>query len=117
MKTHLADTRFAFSAGQVFDYHGKFLRKFGSNGSGDGQFDYVQGVALDAVGNVVVCDGRHRIQILKSDGAFITKFGSEGSEVGQFDRPICAVVDRSGRICVGDRACRVQMFGFGYWCA
>lgn len=41
----------------------KFAAKWGSYGSGDGQFISPQGIAVDSLGNVYVADtGNHRIQ-------------------------------------------------------
>jgi len=41
-----------------------FIRKFGSQGSGDGQLSNPWGVAIDEDGNIVVCDfSNHRIQV------------------------------------------------------
>ena len=39
---------------QKFDSSGNFLLKWGSEGSGDGQFEQPWGVAVDASGNVYV---------------------------------------------------------------
>ena len=48
---------------QKFDSSGNFITKWGSNGSGDGQFNGPQGVAVDGSGNVYVVDAyNHRIQ-------------------------------------------------------
>jgi hypothetical protein len=42
----------------------QFIQKFGSNGTGDGQFSHPYGVAIDANGNIVVADTvNHRIQV------------------------------------------------------
>ncbi len=62
-----------------------FLAKWGSEGSGDGQFRSPWGIAVDASGNVYVADfGNDRVQKFGPDGAFITKWGSEGTGDGQF---------------------------------
>ena len=37
---------------EVFDARGAFLGRWGSSGSGDGQFDGANGIAVDAAGNV-----------------------------------------------------------------
>ena len=37
---------------QVFDSNGRFLRKWGSEGSGDGQCNRPTGIAIDRAGNV-----------------------------------------------------------------
>ena len=48
---------------EKFDSNGTFLTKWGSWGSGDGQFKYPYGVAVDSSGNVYVADtGNNRIQ-------------------------------------------------------
>ena len=48
---------------QKFSSSGGFLAKWGTKGSGDGQFNFPEGVAVDGSGNVYVTDSRkHRIQ-------------------------------------------------------
>jgi DNA-binding beta-propeller fold protein YncE len=48
---------------QKFDSNGVFITKWGSYGSGDGQFYHPQGVSVDSAGNVYVADtDNHRIQ-------------------------------------------------------
>ncbi|MFH1897518.1 MAG: FlgD immunoglobulin-like domain containing protein [Candidatus Desantisbacteria bacterium] len=86
--------------------------KWGSSGSGDGQFSYPFGVAVDATGNVFVADtSNNRIQKFASDGRFITKWGSSGSGDGQFSGPYGVVVDASGNVFVADRSNhRIQKF-------
>ncbi|MBI4200532.1 MAG: 6-bladed beta-propeller, partial [Chloroflexi bacterium] len=55
---------------QKFTSGGLFLAKWGSFGSGDGQFNEPRGVAVDAAGNVYVADyGNDRIQKFASGGA------------------------------------------------
>jgi hypothetical protein len=47
----------------------KFVAKFGSNGSGNGQFDYSYSVGTDKQGNIYVIDCfNHRIQIFGRNG-------------------------------------------------
>jgi DNA-binding beta-propeller fold protein YncE len=51
---------------QKFDSNGKFIAKWGSLGSDDGEFYSPWGVAVDAQGFVYVADSRnHRIQKFK----------------------------------------------------
>jgi DNA-binding beta-propeller fold protein YncE len=46
-----------------FDGSGTFLLRWGSAGSGDGQFSTPRGIALDGSGHVYVADsGHNRIQ-------------------------------------------------------
>jgi streptogramin lyase len=92
---------------------GTYLTKWGTFGSGRGQFgDYSYGVATDATGNVYVVDrGNRRIQKFDAGGAFLTTWGSEGAGDGQFARPVAAAVDAAGNVYVVDLApARIQKF-------
>jgi hypothetical protein len=97
---------------QVFDSSGKFLRKWGSYGTGDGQFNSVYGVAVDGSGNVYVADMRnHRVQVFDSSGNFLNKWGSKGAGNGQFYFPESISVDASGSVYVAETGNkRVQVF-------
>jgi len=88
------------------------VAKWGSSGSGNGQFAGPAGVATDATGNVYVADyDNDRIQKFTSDGAFITKWGSEGSGNGQFDTPNDVATDAAGNVYVVDISNnRIQKF-------
>jgi DNA-binding beta-propeller fold protein YncE len=109
---------------QVFDSEGNFLITWGSEGSGDGQFNFIYGdpahnlavggVAVDGEGNVYVADGGNaRIQKFDSNGNFLTTWGSSGNGDGQFIRPADLTVDRQGNVYViDDRSLppRIQKF-------
>lgn len=63
---------------QVFDKYGNFLRKWGSTGAGDGQFNLPICVAVHG-NSVYVADRRNcRIQKFTREGTFIRKWGSRG---------------------------------------
>ncbi len=93
---------------QKFDSSGTFLTKWGSIGSGDGQFNYPYGVAVDNSGNVYVADtNNNRIQKFTFTGTFLTKWGSSGTGNGQFgsmmgEGPQGIFVDSSGSVYVTD---------------
>ncbi len=66
---------------QIFTVEGTFVRKWGTKGSCDGQFNYPRGVAVHPTRDLVfICDENHRIQAFRSDGTFLYKWGSEGSK-------------------------------------
>jgi PKD repeat protein len=88
-------------APQSETYH--LITKWGSYGTGDGQFAAPFGVAVDSSGNVYVADYFiDRIQTFDSNGNFITKWGSYGTGDGQFEYPGGVAVDSSGNVYVGD---------------
>ncbi len=63
-----------------FDKNGKFIKSWGSKGSGQGQFNSVRGIAIDAQGSVYVADaGNQRIQVFDGDGNFKTQIQNIGS--------------------------------------
>jgi hypothetical protein len=90
----------------------EFMTKWGSGGSGNGQFNSPWGIAVDNSGNVYVVDtGNNRVQKFTSSGAYVTKWGSAGSGNGQFNEPYGIAVDNSGFLYVVDRKnVRVQQF-------
>jgi NHL repeat len=97
---------------QQSDLTGVFLGKFGSNGTGGGQFQSPKGIAVNSTGQVYVTDNsNHRVQIFSSNGTFLGKFGSQGSGDGQFQNPSGIAVNSTGQVYVTD--CynhRVQIF-------
>jgi tripartite motif-containing protein 71 len=73
-----------------------FVTKWGSQGTGDGQFNQLAGVAIDSSNNVYVADAsNHRVQKFDSNGNFITKWGSLGTGDGQFNKPSGVAIDSS----------------------
>jgi len=109
-RTYVADTN--NHRIQVFDSEGNLLKKWGTYGSGDGQFNFPTGVTLDGSGNTYVADKEnHRIQVFDSDGNFLKKWGTYGSGDGQFDCPADVAVDGSGNVYVADGYNdRIQVF-------
>ncbi len=102
---------------QVFDSSGKFLRKWGSEGSGDGQFGggmgwgYAPGIDIDALGNIYVVDPSNcRVQKFDSSGRFLGKWGSCGSGDGEFTEPRALAVDPYGQVFVVDMGYVIHMF-------
>ena len=57
---------------QKFDFRGTFLKVWGTEGSGAGQFQAPGAIAVDASGSVFVADtGTQRIQKFDSRGRFL----------------------------------------------
>lgn len=79
---------------------------------GDGQYPYVQGVALDRDGNVFVVDaGQKCVRKFTRDGGFVTQWGTYGSDDGQFGEPSGVAVGPDNAVYVTDsRHNRVQKF-------
>ncbi|MBF0459720.1 MAG: hypothetical protein HQK99_17675, partial [Nitrospirae bacterium] len=92
------------------------LTQWGSYGSGNGQLNYPDGIAIDSNGYVYVFDsGNYRVQKFTSDGTFVTKWGSAGTGDGQFTSNLGnapgIAVDSSGFVYVVDSGnYRVQKF-------
>ena len=96
-------TRAAFTFGGV---------AWGTQGAGAGQFQAVDGVAVDQAGNVFVADtGNNRIQKFTADGAFLTAWGTAGSGQSQFNAPADVAVGPDGSVYVADTGNnRIQRF-------
>ena len=63
-----------------FDRNGRFLKSWGSRGSGPGQFNIPHTLAIDAQGSVYVGDrGNNRIQVFDGEGTFKTQFINVGT--------------------------------------
>jgi DNA-binding beta-propeller fold protein YncE len=102
----------------VFDSDGQFLRKWGTPGRGDGEFNGPAGVAAgpgpscESHGPVYVVDQHNaRVQKFTSDGVYVGQWGSFGSGPGQFNLPWGAATDATGNVYVADwRNDRIQKF-------
>jgi sugar lactone lactonase YvrE len=100
-----------------------FKTKWGTQGNGNGQFNYPEGLAIDSSGNVYVVDsGNKRIQKFNSNGVLITKWGAAATsfdscygdgrgcyicEQGKFTTPTGITVDSSGNVYITDTLCGI----------
>ncbi|HEX7175331.1 MAG TPA: PxKF domain-containing protein [Pyrinomonadaceae bacterium] len=88
-----------------------FLLKFGSTGSGPGQFLNPRGIAVDNAGNVYVPDENNRVQKFDSSGVFVLQFGVPGDVNGGFVTPWKVATDAAGNVYASDSFTnRVQKF-------
>jgi len=89
---------------QVFDSSFNFLTKFGSSGSGPGQFAGAEGLAIDSAGNIYVADRLNdRIQKYDSTGTFLTSIGSSAVNNGDINIASDVALDSSENIYVTSR--------------
>ena len=96
---------------QRFSATGTFLDAWGSQGTGDGQFDTPRGVAVAPDGTVYVADsGNSRIQRFSATGTFLGTWGSPGGDDGQFIEPQGIAVAPDGTVYTVDFDGRVQRF-------
>jgi len=86
---------------QKFDFDGNFINKWGSKGTGDGQFTFPSGIAVD-LQYVYVIDHGNRIQVFNKDGEFLKAMGGGGITPGMFNTPEDIDVDYTGHIYVAD---------------
>lgn len=95
----------------------KLVRKIGTTGHNHelttpGDFAKPSGLAVDADGNLYVCDTLNdRIEVFDADGKFISTYGKNGDGPGYFARPKGVAIDSDGHIWVADgMQDRVQVF-------
>lgn len=92
---------------------GTYLFQFGSVGTGNGQFQYAQDVAVGPSGDIYVVDySNHRVQKFSSTGTYLSQWGSYGGADGQFRNPSCLAIDpATGNVYVADiNNYRIQKF-------
>ncbi len=67
---------------EKYDSSGNFVTSWGGEGNGNGKFEYVFGIAVDANDNVYVSDYQNsRVQKFDSNGNYISKFSVSGGTV------------------------------------
>ena len=100
----------------------EFVTKWGSLGTGDGEFNFPIGVEVDNLGYVYVTDDYNdRIQKFTSSGDFVAEWGIYGTGDGQFSGPWGIAVDNYGNVYVADsQNDRIQKFNstrtfLGWW--
>ncbi|CAM5213972.1 Virginiamycin B lyase [Lysinibacillus sphaericus] len=75
---------------------GRLIKQWGSEGTGNGQFKYPRGIAIDDTGNVYVADSvNNRIQKFTADGTYIAQFGQMGY-------PADIALDKAGNMYITD---------------
>ena len=85
---------------KVFDNTGRFLRKIGERGKGDGQLFFPQGLCLKKCGihhNILVCDRNNKRIVQFSVEGYFT-----GKTVTKLQQPVDIATTPDGRILVSD---------------
>ena len=97
---------------QVLSEDGTAVRRIGSKGNGNGQFEYPWGLLLVGDRLYVSDTTLNRVQYFSATtGQYIGQFGSEGKGNGQFSSPNGMSTDGKGNILVADfNNKRVQVF-------
>ena len=68
-----------------FDKNGKYIKEWGKQGSGPGEFNIPHSLAMDSKGRLFVADrGNVRLQIFNQDGGFIDQWYQFSSISGIF---------------------------------
>jgi sugar lactone lactonase YvrE len=103
---------FANNAIVKLDNNGKYLFSFGTAGTGNGQFSYPAGIAVDSDGSIYISDGyNNNVQVFDKNGVYQSKFGGKGSGAGQLNDPGALAFDSEGNLYVSDVGNdRVQKF-------
>lgn len=89
---------------QQFAPSGSVTAKWGSLGSGPGQFQGPEGIAVDRDGNVYVSDSlNRRVQKISPFGTPLAQWGLQGRGPGRVTTPWGVAVDNAGQVYVTDR--------------
>ena len=77
----------------IFNREDQLIRKFGSRGTGSGEFNRPLGIAFDTNNHLYVTDHiNHRVQKIDIGGTYIFQFGVHGVGNGQLKYPLGIIV-------------------------
>lgn len=98
---------------QVFSPDGRFLRAWGREGNGDGDFRFLAAttgatmcgaVVVDGEGRVLVADQTGRVQIFSREGGYLGKWPTaKGRDPGQLDTPCGMAASSKGVIYIANQ--------------
>ena len=87
---------------QVLTTDLKYVRGFGTQGSGNRQFNNPYNLAFDDANNLYVTDyGNHRVQVLTTEGQFLRTF-TQKANGQQLNRPWAIAIDSSNTVYVSE---------------
>ena len=87
----------------MLNIEGEYFGTFGSYGSGDGQFIWPAGIALDHEDRVYITDEfRHRVSVFDDSGVFIAHWGVRGAGPGELNGPSGVAFDPNDNVLLAD---------------
>jgi hypothetical protein len=94
----------------AFALDAMFYKNFGSSGTGNGEFNFPSGIAVNSNNIFVIDDTNFNVQIFTLEGVFVSKFGNHGTGNGQFNALDGIAVDEQYIYVVDHANARVQIF-------
>jgi tripartite motif-containing protein 71 len=96
---------------QIFNADGMYVREFGSEGSGEGQFNTPLGMAATSNELFVADHYNDRVVVCDLRGNHVRTLGRTGSAPGEFKNPLAVAMDAKGQLWVSDyEGHRIQAF-------
>jgi sugar lactone lactonase YvrE len=81
-----------------FSKDGKFIKSWGTKGSGPGEFNTPHAIAIDSKGRIWVCDrGNKRLEVFDQDGKYL-------DQMTQFGTPVSLFISKDDVMFVADPA-------------
>ncbi len=91
----------SFNTIERYSCRGGFLGRWGTEGSGPGEFKYIIGIAVGSDGNVYVADiANGGVQYFTMTGSFIGEWGTKGIADAKLDYPGGITVSNDGKVFV-----------------
>ncbi len=87
----------------VFNRAGELLSRFGTRGTGDGEFNYPTLLWRSQQGQLYLTDSlNYRLQVFDGEGKFLAKFGKQGDGTGDAGRQKGVATDSYGHVYIVD---------------
>lgn len=88
---------------KILSASGSLIKIVGSQGSGELQFEYSQGLAVDSTGNIYIVDsGNQRIQVFNPESGFLRQWGSQGENNQKLLGPEKIITDAANNVYISD---------------
>ena len=94
-----------------FTSDGEFVKVLAERGDGEGQINYVKGIAVNSMDYVYATDSvNNRINIFDADDNFVGSFGENGEGPGKFSDVGPLTIDADDNVYVSDDAQGIHVF-------